>query len=172
MKHQHIQINYIASEFIVNANSGNHLHSKGFATFSKQLFENEGGFVLTPLEVLYIYENKQNVTLHNFTITSPERFLKKHHISHNEYRVFCDLIRKGYIVKQALKFGAHFRIYDKSSQDEHATHLVFIIEQKRKIDPQELFANMRIAHSTRKKILLAFVDYELSINYIEQSRWK
>lgn len=174
-----ITIKKILNVFQVNESKvANHLYSKGFGTIkssdssSKQ---NEQILILDPFEVLYIFLHKKRVSLENFKIESSAEFLSEFSIPYYEYLIYEDLIKKGYFVKQALKFGAQFRIYNKDEQVEssaHATHLVIVCDNSKQFSSEELFSINRVAHSTRKKILLAFVDYELSITYIEQSRWK
>jgi len=89
-----------------------------------------------------------------------------------KYPVFKDLREKGYVVKTALKFGADFRIYDKGSKPgkEHAKWIVFVDHESNKLTWHEFSAKNRVAHSTRKNLLLAIVDEENSITYYEV-RW-
>lgn len=173
-----ITINKIVNIFQINESKvANHLYSKGFGTIkaSTSSKNNEQILILDPLEVLYIFSHKKHVSLENFNIKNSTQFLSEFSIPYYQYLVYEDLIKKGYFVKQALKFGADFRIYDKNTQIDtspHATHLVIVCDNSKQFSSEELFSMNRVAHSTRKKILLAFVDYELSITYIEQSRWK
>jgi len=86
-----------------------------------------------------------------------------------KYIVFCDLREKGYIVKTALKFGADFRVYDKGNLPgrEHAKWIVFADHESRRLTWQDFSAKNRVAHSTKKKLLLAIVDEENDITYYE-----
>ena len=86
-----------------------------------------------------------------------------------KYIVFCDLREKGYIVKTALKFGADFRVYDKGNRPgrEHAKWIVFADHESRRLTWQDFSAKNRVAHSTKKKLLLAIVDEENDITYYE-----
>src|SRR3989338_9184714 len=86
-----------------------------------------------------------------------------------KYIVFCDLREKGYIVKTALKFGADFRVYDKGNRPgrEHAKWIVFADHESRRPTWQDFSAKNRVAHSTKKKLLLAIVDEENDITYYE-----
>ena len=86
-----------------------------------------------------------------------------------KYIVFCDLREKGYIVKTALKFGADFRVYDKGNLPgrEHAKWIVFADHESRRPTWQDFSAKNRVAHSTKKKLLLAIVDEENDITYYE-----
>jgi len=86
-----------------------------------------------------------------------------------KYPVFEDLREKGYIVKTALKFGADFRVYDKGKKPEqvHAKWIVFVDSELNKISWHEFSAKNRIAHSTKKNLLLAIVDEEGDVSYYE-----
>ena len=89
-----------------------------------------------------------------------------------KYPVFKDLRSKGYILKTALKFGADFRVYDKGHKPgkKHARWILFVEHESKKIPLHEFAAKNRVAHSTRKNLLLAIVDEENKITYYE-IRW-
>jgi len=89
-----------------------------------------------------------------------------------KYPVFKNLREKGYILKTALKFGADFRVYEKSSKPgkKHAKWIIFVDHESNKLTWHEFSAKNRVAHSTRKNLLLAIVDEESSITYYEV-RW-
>jgi len=89
-----------------------------------------------------------------------------------KYPVYKDLREKGYVVKTALKFGADFRIYDKGARPgtKHAKWIIFTDHESRKLTWHEFSAKNRVAHSTKKKLLLAIVDDESDITYYEV-RW-
>ena len=83
----------------------------------------------------------------------------------NNYLVFKDLRKKGYIVKTGTKFGSEFRIYKKT--DKHASWLIEIKTDKDKTNYHEFISKNRIAHSTGKKLLIAIIDPEEDITYYE-----
>jgi len=89
-----------------------------------------------------------------------------------KYPVFKDLREKGYIVKTALKFGADFRVYDKGQKpgNKHAKWIVFADHESKRLTWPEFSAKNRVAHSTKKNLLLAIVDEEGDITYYEV-RW-
>ena len=89
-----------------------------------------------------------------------------------KYPVFKDLREKGYVVKTALKFGADFRVYDRGSKpgEEHAKWIVFADHESGKFTWHEFSAKNRVAHSTKKALLLAIVDEEGDVSYYEV-RW-
>ena len=86
-----------------------------------------------------------------------------------KYPIFKDLRERGYVVKTALKFGAEFRVYDKGKKPgkAHAKWVVFTDHEPGKISWHEFAAKNRVAHSTRKKLLLAILDEEGDISYYE-----
>ncbi len=89
-----------------------------------------------------------------------------------KYPVFKDLREKGHIVKTALRFGAEFRVYKKGTKigQSHAEWVVFTEHESKTLKWHEFSAKNRVAHSTKKKLLLAIVDEEGKINYYEV-RW-
>jgi len=86
-----------------------------------------------------------------------------------KFAVFKDLRDKGYIPKTALKFGADFRVYDKGfgPGEEHARWVVFVDSETKSFTWQDFSAKNRVAHSTKKKLLLAIVDEESDVTYYE-----
>jgi len=86
-----------------------------------------------------------------------------------KYPVFKDLRIKGYIVKTALKFGADFRVYNKGEKlgKKHSKWIVFVDYESNKITWHEFSAKNRVAHSTKKNLLLAIVDDESDVTYYE-----
>lgn len=89
-----------------------------------------------------------------------------------KFHVFSDLRKKGYIVKTALKFGAEFRVYDKGVRpgQEHAKWILHTTKENEILHWHEFSAKNRIAHSTKKELLLAIIDEEGAITYYE-TKW-
>lgn len=87
------------------------------------------------------------------------------------YAVFSDLRSRGYIVKTALKFGADFRVYDKGVKpgEDHARWIVYPVHESAKHTWHEFSAKNRVAHSTRKRLLIAVADDEGDVSYWEVS---
>lgn len=104
-----------------------------------------------------------------------DRFLKK--VSKIEkrfwikYCVYKEFRSKGYIIKTALKFGAEFRVYDKGIKpgQDHAKWVVFPVSESEAMTWYEFSAKNRVAHSTKKKLLMAVVDGENDITCYEVS---
>jgi tRNA-intron endonuclease len=88
------------------------------------------------------------------------------------YRVFKDLRSRGYIVKTALKFGADFRVYNRGIRpgQDHARWIVFPVYETSSLTWHEFAAKNRVAHSTKKQLLMAVVDEEGDVSYWEV-RW-
>ncbi len=86
-----------------------------------------------------------------------------------KYIVFSDLRARGYIVKTALKFGADFRVYDKGVRpgDDHAKWIVYPVAESQALTWHGFAAKSRVAHSTRKRLLIGVVDDEEDITYFE-----
>ena len=83
--------------------------------------------------------------------------------------VYHDLREKGYVVKTALKFGADFRVYEKGFRPgtEHAKWIVFIERESKKFSWSDFSAKNRVAHSTKKNLLIAIIDEEGDVSYYE-----
>jgi tRNA-intron endonuclease len=88
-----------------------------------------------------------------------------------KYPVFRDLRDKGYVVKTALKFGADFRVYEKgrTPDEEHAKWIVFVEHESNKFSWQDFSSKNRVAHSTKKNLLIAILDEESDVSYYEVS---
>ncbi len=89
-----------------------------------------------------------------------------------KYCVYKDLRDRGYIIKTALKFGADFRVYDRGifPGDDHAKWIVYPVHEKKHLTWHDFSAKNRVAHSTKKRLLLGIVDEEGDVSYWE-SRW-
>lgn len=85
------------------------------------------------------------------------------------YSVFKDLRNRGYIVKTALKFGADFRVYDRGVKpgEDHARWVVYPVHEGSTLTWYEFAAKNRVAHSTKKRLLIGVVDDEGDVSYWE-----
>jgi len=88
------------------------------------------------------------------------------------YTVYKDIRDRGYIIKTALKFGADFRVYDRGIKpgEDHAKWIVYPVHETEHLTWYEFAAKNRVAHSTKKRLLIAVVDEELETSYWE-ARW-
>lgn len=126
-------------------------------------------------EALFLVEKKKmEIFSRNKKIPNKEllkkfqRFDKRIQI---KYPVFKDLKQRGYVVKTALKFGADFRVYPKGTKPgkKHSKWIVFVDSETNKLTWHEFSAKNRVAHSTKKNLLLAIVDEEGDTSYYEVS---
>jgi tRNA-intron endonuclease len=83
------------------------------------------------------------------------------------YCVFKDMRNRGYIIKTALKFGADFRVYDRGIKpgEDHAKWVVFPVHEASVLTWHEFSAKNRVAHSTKKQLLMGIVDDENDVTY-------
>ena len=133
----------------------------------------EGKIQYSLVEAVYLVEQKRmDVYEKNKKITE-KKFLEKIHDIDSKidvkYIVFKDLRKRGYTVKTALKFGAEFRVYDKGKQpgEEHAKWVLYPVKESEIMTWHDFSAKNRVAHSTRKKLLIAIVDEENDVTYYE-----
>ncbi len=125
------------------------------------------GLFLLDKEKLRIVDGQGKLITHS-------RFIKRMKGKNDflvRYAVFKDLRSRGYIVKTALKFGADFRVYDKGIKpgEDHARWIVFCVHESEKQTWKDFSAKNRVAHPTKKNLLIAVVDDELDATYWEVS---
>lgn len=149
--------------------------SEAFSLHKKSSFGEKVGEKIqyTLSEALFLIEkNKIEIYSKNKKIPKTDLFKKFQRIDKKfsiKYPVFKDLREKGYIVKTALKFGSDFRVYEKGKRPgkSHAKWIVFAEHESKKISWQEFSAKNRVAHSTKKHLLIAILDEEGDITYYE-----
>lgn len=138
---------------------------------------NESGKVeLSLLEALYLLERERlEVRSEGGKTLAFESYLKRaRKVEPNfwiRYAVFRDMRNRGYIIKTALKFGADFRVYDRGVKpgEEHAKWIVFPVHEASVFTWHEFSAKNRVAHSTKKRLLLAIIDDENDVTYYQVS---
>jgi len=136
-----------------------------------------GKLQLAPVETLYLVdigkiwvvdEDGKKVSykelFNKFAEKDPDLLLK--------HATYSDLRSRGYVVKTGLKFGSHFRVYERGEKpgEAHSKFLVHAIPEGAKLTPTELARLVRLAHSVKKKIFWAIVDDEGDITYYSISR--
>lgn len=152
----------------------NQLYQRG--AYGKPL--SGGKLQLAPVEALYLLdggkirvldrEAKKTIKFRKlsakFAERDPDLMLK--------YLVYSDLRSRGYIVKTGLKFGAHFRVYERGEKpgEAHSKYIVHALPEGCRLTPTELARAVRLAHSVRKTILWAVVDDEGDITYYSLAR--
>jgi len=137
----------------------------------------DGKVQLSLLEALYLMEKGRVKVINgrNKEI-SFEKFLKSaQKVEPNfwvRYCVYKDIRNRGYIIKTALKFGADFRVYDRGVKpgEDHAKWVVYPVHEGSTITWYEFAAKNRVAHSTKKRLLIGIVDDEGDVTYYE-IRW-
>ena len=163
-----IQAHIIGEIISSNSAEAHSLHKKSY--FGEKV-ENKIQYSFS--ETLFLVEKKKmDISSRNKKISKKEllkkfqRFDKKIQI---KYPVFKNLRQKGYIVKTALKFGADFRVYDRGIKpgEGHATWIVYPVYETDVLTWYDFAAKNRVAHSTRKKLLLGIVDGEDDVTYYE-----
>ncbi|MBI4983616.1 tRNA-intron lyase [Candidatus Woesearchaeota archaeon] len=129
---------------------------------------------LSLLEGLYLVEKgKLTVKSDAGKKLTFESYLKKARGSEPNfwirYCVFKDIRNRGYIIKTALKFGADFRVYDRGVKpgDDHARWIVYPVHEGDTLTWYEFAAKNRVAHSTKKRLLIGIVDDEGDVTYYE-----
>lgn len=133
-------------------------------------------FQYSLIEALYLMERGKLIVMDGKKKVDFDVFVKKaRKVEPNfwvRYVVFKDLRKRGYIVKTALKFGADFRVYDRGIKpgEDHARWVVFPVSEGETMTWYEFAAKNRVAHSTRKRLMLAIVDSEGDCTFYEV-RW-
>ena len=129
---------------------------------------------LSLLEALYLLEkNKIEVRDSRNKELDFEQFLKRAtKLEPNfwiRYSVFKDMRNRGYIIKTALKFGADFRVYDRGVKpgEDHARWIIYPVHEGATLTWYEFAAKNRVAHSTKKRLMMGIVDDEGDVTYYE-----
>jgi len=137
----------------------------------------DGRVQLALTEAMYLLERGKIVLVEGRSKEiTVEQFLKKASKKQKnfwvKYCVFKDIRDRGYIIKTALKFGADFRIYDRGVKpgEDHARWILYPVHEGDQFTWQEFSAKNRVAHSTKKRLLIGVVDDEGDVSYWEV-RW-
>lgn len=114
---------------------------------------------------LQVYSGKKKLNFNSFLLQAQ----KLENNFHTRFIVFRDMRNRGYIVKTALKFGADFRIYERGVKpgEEHAKWILYPVYESTGLTWHEFAAKNRVAHSTRKRLLIGIVDDENDVTYYE-----
>ena len=129
------------------------------------------------IEALYLLEKEKIKVLENKKALKFEKLADKaSKLEHNfwtRYKIYRDLRTRGYILKTALKFGADFRVYDRGIKPgkDHAKWILYCVDENDNFSWREFAAKNRVAHSTRKKLLIGCLDEEGDVTFWEIN-WK
>lgn len=136
-----------------------------------------GKVELSLLEALYLMEKSRLIVKSDAgrKLTFESYIKKARKVEPNfwiRYCVFKDMRNRGYIVKTALKFGADFRVYDRGVKpgEDHARWIIYPVHEGDTLTWYEFAAKNRVAHSTKKRLLMGIVDDEGDVTYYE-IRW-
>lgn len=135
----------------------------------------DGRVELSLLEAVYLVEKKRIRLIDGrnkrIALKKLEKKAGKEQDFWLRYAVFRDFRNRGYIIKTALKFGADFRVYNKGIRpgQDHAKWVVYPVKESAKLTWQDFAAKNRVAHSTKKNLLIAVVDDEGDVSYWESS---
>ena len=161
---------------IAAAISGDIIYSnkkEAFSLYEQSRFgeKKEGKIIYSIPECLYLAEKlklevKQGKKKISFEKLM-EKFMKEDSKIGIKYAVFKDMRNRGYIVKTALKFGAEFRVYDKGKHpgQEHALWILYPVKENETLTWHDFSAKNRVAHSTKKNLLIGIVDEEGDVTY-------
>ncbi|MBD3209394.1 tRNA-intron lyase [Candidatus Woesearchaeota archaeon] len=134
----------------------------------------DGKIHLSLHEALYLLEKKKVIIkdYRNKQLTFAQFLRRAKRIEPEfwiRYSVFKDMRSRGYIVKTALKFGADFRVYDRGVKpgEDHARWVVYPVHEGSTLTWYEFAAKNRVAHSTKKRLLIGVVDDEGDVSYWE-----
>ena len=98
-----------------------------------------------------------------------------------KYTVFKDLRSRGYIVKSGLKFGTHFRVYNRGINPykdgekdlkDHTKFNVHAVSENMGMSYQEWSRYVRLSQNIRSTALMAVVDEEGDPTYYSIKRIK
>lgn len=134
------------------------------------------GIILSIHDTVYLLEKGKIIVKSGSKILTKEQLIKKAVKMDSNFFVrhvvFKDFRDRGYIIKTALKFGADFRVYDRGVKpgEDHAKWIVFPVKESDKLNWQDFSAKNRVAHSTKKRLLIGCVDEEGQATYWEV-RW-
>ncbi|MDH3353005.1 MAG: tRNA-intron lyase [Nanoarchaeota archaeon] len=164
-----IKANLISEKVTSNTSEAQSL----FATsrFGEKLGEK---IIYSLQEALFlIQEKKMEISDYRGEILTQKEIMKKFERIDKKFKtkylVFKDLRKKGYIVKTALKFGAEFRVYEKDKKigQGHSKWILFPVSENSNLTWHEFASKNRVAHSTKKNLLIAVVDDEGDVSYYE-----
>ena len=133
-----------------------------------------GKVELSLLEAFYLMEKgRLELKSDSNKSISFETYLKKARKAEPNFWIrFCvfkDIRNRGYIIKTALKFGADFRVYDRGIKpgEDHARWIIYPVHEGETLTWYEFAAKNRVAHSTKKRLLMGIVDDEGDVTYYE-----
>ena len=118
----------------------------------------EGIYLLEKEEIVVKDEGGRKLTLKD--ILTPELEVR--------YQVYKYFKEKGLKFGAGMKFGGTFRVYE-DPEDEHSRWICFPVREDDKFIVYDFLAKNRVAHSTRKSLLITIVG-DKDITFLE-TKW-
>ena len=124
------------------------------------------GLYLLEKGKIEVFDGRKKKLTHTEYLNKARRYEKRFWV---RYTTFKDLRDRGYIVKTALKFGADFRVYERGVKpgEGHAKWIIYPVHEAEGTTWHEFSAKNRVAHSTKKRLMIATVDDEADVTYWE-----
>jgi len=146
---------------------------EAFTLLSQSRFgeQREGKVIYSLAEALFLVEKGKMQVLEKKKKISFDSLMEKAKEQDSrfttKYAVFKDMRNRGYVVKTALKFGAEFRVYDKGKfpGEEHARWILYPVKESNVLTWHDFSAKNRVAHSTKKNLLIGIVDDEGDVTF-------
>jgi tRNA-intron endonuclease len=135
-----------------------YIYKDGVFVGKKPLSLYEGLFLLEKGEIIVKDPSGRTLTLKD--ILTPEMEIR--------YKVYKYFKEKGLKFGAGMKFGGTFRVYE-DYEDEHSRWICFPVKEDDYFTAYDFIAKNRVAHSTRKSLLIAIVGKD-DISFLE-SRW-
>ncbi len=133
-----------------------------------------GALALSALEAAYLHE-RETICLTDArgTPLTESQIARRASKSDPEFWlrlvVYSDFRSRGYVIKTALKYGADFRVYERGVKPghDHSKWIVYPVHERAAFGWREFVAKNRVAHATRKHLVLAIVDDEGGVLFYE-----
>ena len=169
---------FVSKSMITAHLSGERIASSGeeaFSLYDKSRFgeKKKGKIEYSLAEALFLVsEGKMSVLFGKKEISEDTLLKRARKIDkkiETKLAVFSDVRKRGYIVKTALKFGAEFRVYDKGVKpgEDHAKWILYAARENDALTWHDFAAKNRVAHSTKKNLLIGVVDEEGDVSYYQ-----
>lgn len=174
-KTERVKIGKIKAVFDGESVSSN--KKEAFSLYAQSRFgeKKEGKIIYSIFEALYLLEKeKMEITFKKKKLKFDkliEAAREKNKDIKTKYIVFRNMRNRGFIVKTALKFGADFRVYDRGIKpgQDHARWILYPVSETFSLTWHDFSAKNRVAHSTKKNLLIGIVDEEDDVTYYQIS---
>jgi tRNA-intron endonuclease, archaea type len=129
---------------------------------------------LSLIETAYLVEERRLTVAHKGKESVPAKELvemgtERHPDFALRLSAYRDLRHLGLLPKTGFKYGSDFRVYDRESGSPHARFLVHAVPSSHASSWSELARAVRLAHGVRKRLVLALVSPNQSVQYLHVS---